>query len=38
MWVAEREISLAIARMLEAFRMEEILGRRVDLKEYEGLS
>ncbi|KIK51635.1 hypothetical protein GYMLUDRAFT_50453 [Collybiopsis luxurians FD-317 M1] len=38
MWVAEREIFLVIARVLWAFRMEEIPGEPIDLKEYDGLS
>ncbi|TFK35002.1 cytochrome P450 [Crucibulum laeve] len=38
MWVAEREVFLAIARMLWAFRMIEIPGEPIDLKEYDGLS
>lgn len=38
MWVAEREIGLAISRMLWAFSMEEIPGEPIDLKEYDGLS
>ncbi|KAF9443093.1 cytochrome P450 [Macrolepiota fuliginosa MF-IS2] len=38
MWVAEREVFLAIARMLWAFKMEEIPGEPIDLKEYDGLS
>ncbi|KAF8172650.1 cytochrome P450, partial [Pholiota molesta] len=38
MWVAEREVFLAIARMLWAFRMEEIPEEKIDLKEYDGLS
>jgi len=38
MWVAEREIWLGISRMLWAFRMEEIPGEPIDLKEYDGLS
>ena len=38
MWVAEREVFLAISRMLWAFRMEEIPGDPIDLKEYDGLS
>ncbi|KAF9443096.1 cytochrome P450 [Macrolepiota fuliginosa MF-IS2] len=36
--VAEREIFLAISRMLWAFRMEEVPGEPIDLKEYDGLS
>lgn len=38
MWVAEREVWLAISRMLWAFKMEEIPGEPIDLKEYDGLS
>jgi len=38
MWVAEREVWLAIARMLWAFKMEEIPSEPIDLKEYDGLS
>ncbi len=38
MWVAEREVFLAIARMLWAFKMDEIPGEAIDLKEYDGLS
>ena len=38
MWVAEREVFLAIARMLWAFKMNEIPGEPIDLKEYDGLS
>ena len=38
MWVAEREIWLAISRMLWAFEMKEIPGAPIDLKEYDGLS
>jgi hypothetical protein len=38
MIVAEREIWLVISRMLWAFRMEEIPGEPIDLKEYDGLS
>ncbi|KAF8056531.1 cytochrome P450 [Lyophyllum atratum] len=38
MWVAEREVWLAISRMLWAFTMEEIPGDPIDLKEYDGLS
>lgn len=38
MVVAEREIWLTISRMLWAFRMEEIPGKPIDLKEYDGLS
>lgn len=38
MWVAEREVFLAISRMLWAFKMEEIPGESIDLKEYDGLS
>jgi hypothetical protein len=38
MWLAEREIFLAISRMLWAFRMESIPGQPIDLNEYDGLS
>lgn len=38
MIVAEREIWLAISRMLWAFKMEGIPGEPIDLKEYDGLS
>ena len=38
MWVAERETFLAIARLLWAFRTDEIPGYPIDLKEYDGLS
>ncbi|KAF7783859.1 hypothetical protein Agabi119p4_24 [Agaricus bisporus var. burnettii] len=38
MWLAEREIFLAISRMLWAFKMESIPGQNIDLKEYDGLS
>ncbi|KAF8638158.1 hypothetical protein AX17_002401 [Amanita inopinata Kibby_2008] len=38
MLVAEREIWLAISRMLWAFKMEQIPGEPMDLKEYDGLS
>lgn len=38
MWVAEREIFLCISRILWAFRMHEIPGEPIDLKEYDGLS
>ena len=38
MRVAEREVWLAISRMLWAFNMEEIPGKPIDLKEYDGLS
>lgn len=38
MWVAEREVWLAISRMLWAFTMEQIPGEPIDLKEYDGLS
>ncbi|KAG5640609.1 hypothetical protein DXG03_007942 [Asterophora parasitica] len=36
--VADREVWLAISRMLWAFKMEEIPGEPIDLKEYDGLS
>ena len=35
---ADREIWLALSRMLWAFKMEEIPGEPIDLKEYDGLS
>lgn len=38
MIVAEREIWLAISRMLWAFNMVEISGKPIDLNEYDGLS
>ncbi|KAL0957853.1 hypothetical protein HGRIS_000037 [Hohenbuehelia grisea] len=38
MWVAEREVFLAISRMLWAFTMKEIPGEPIDLAEYDGLS
>ncbi|KAF8958865.1 cytochrome P450 [Flammula alnicola] len=38
MWVAEREVFLVISRMLWSFKMEEIPGEPIDLKEYDGLS
>jgi hypothetical protein len=38
MSVAEREVWLGIARMLWAFRMEQVPGEPIDLKEYDGLS
>ena len=38
MWLAEREVYLAIVRMLWAFRLEEIPGEPIDLKEYDGAS
>ncbi|KAF2006507.1 cytochrome P450 [Amniculicola lignicola CBS 123094] len=38
MLVAEREIFLAISRMLWAFRMVQILEKSIDLKEYDGKS
>jgi len=37
MIVAEREIWLAISRMLWAFDMAELPGEPIDLKEYDGL-
>ncbi|KAF9491318.1 cytochrome P450 [Pleurotus eryngii] len=37
-WVAEREIWLAISRILWAFEMKYIPGEPIDLKEYDGLS
>ncbi|KAF9517507.1 hypothetical protein BS47DRAFT_1359550 [Hydnum rufescens UP504] len=36
--VAERILWLAISRMLWAFKMEEVPGEPIDLKEYDGLS
>ncbi|KXN83518.1 3-hydroxyphenylacetate 6-hydroxylase [Leucoagaricus sp. SymC.cos] len=36
--VAEREIFLAISRMLWAFKMEQLPGEPINLKEYDGLS
>uniref|UniRef100_A0A0W0FAE3 Cytochrome P450 n=1 Tax=Moniliophthora roreri TaxID=221103 RepID=A0A0W0FAE3_MONRR len=38
MWVAEREVFLVIARLLWAFKMEQIPGEPIDLEEYDGLS
>ena len=38
MLVAEREIWLAISRMLWAFDMQEVPGHPIDLKEYDGKS
>lgn len=38
MWVAEREIWLAISRMIWAFSMEMAPGHPIDLTEYDGLS
>lgn len=38
MVVAEREIWLAISRMLWAFEMVEIPKKEIDLNEYDGLS
>jgi hypothetical protein len=38
MSVAEREVWLGIARMLWAFKMEQVPGEIIDLKEYDGLS
>ncbi|KAI1246526.1 hypothetical protein MGN70_013426 [Eutypa lata] len=38
MWVAEREIWLAVSRMLWAFDMEAAPGHPIDLSEYDGLS
>jgi len=35
---ADREIWLALSRMLWAFKMDEIPGEPIDLKEYDGLS
>ncbi|KAF9517510.1 hypothetical protein BS47DRAFT_1290846 [Hydnum rufescens UP504] len=36
--VAEHELWLAISRMLWAFKMEQVPGEPIDLKEYDGLS
>ena len=36
--VAEREVWLAISRMLWAFKMEQVAGEPIDLTEYDGLS
>lgn len=36
--VAEREVWLVIARLLWAFKMEQVPGEPIDLKEYDGLS
>lgn len=38
MYVAEREIWLAISRMLWAFNMMQIPDKPINLKEYDGLS
>ena len=38
MYVAEKEIFLTVSQMLWAFNMHEIPGKRIDLKEYDGLS
>jgi hypothetical protein len=38
MWVAEREVWLAVSRMLWAFEMEALPEEPIDLKEYDGLS
>ncbi|KAF7535862.1 hypothetical protein G7054_g5007 [Neopestalotiopsis clavispora] len=38
MWVAEREIWLAISRLIWAFDLEALPERPIDLKEYDGLS
>jgi hypothetical protein len=38
MLLADRELFLAITRMLWAFDMSEIPGEPIDLKEYDGLS
>lgn len=38
MIVAEREIFLAISRLLWAFRLEEVPSHPIDLEEYDGLS
>ena len=37
-WVAEREIWLAISRMLWAFSMEALPEEHINLKDYDGLS
>lgn len=34
--LAEREVFLAISRMLWAFKMEEIPGEQINLKKYDG--
>jgi hypothetical protein len=36
--VAEQEVWLGISRMLWAFKMEQVPGEPIDLKEYDGLS
>ncbi|KXN80733.1 Cytochrome P450 2F3 [Leucoagaricus sp. SymC.cos] len=36
--VAEREVFLAISQMLWAFKMEQLQGEPINLKEYDGLS
>lgn len=36
--VAGREVWLVIARMLWAFKMEQVPGELIDVKEYDGLS
>jgi cytochrome P450 len=38
MWVAEREIWLAISRLIWAFDLEALPEHPIDLKEYDGLS
>lgn len=38
MMVAEREIWLAISRLIWAFTLEQVPGRPIDLREYDGLS
>ncbi|ETS78836.1 hypothetical protein PFICI_08689 [Pestalotiopsis fici W106-1] len=38
MWVAEREIWLAISRLIWAFDLEAVPEHPIDLKEYDGLS
>lgn len=38
MWVAEREIWLAISRLIWAFDLEAVPAHPIDLKEYDGLS
>ena len=36
--IAEREVWLVISRMLWAFKMEQVPGEPIDLREYDGLS
>lgn len=38
MIVAEREIWLAISRLIWAFTLEQVPGHPIDLREYDGLS